>query len=212
MIFSRRRPRVHALLALGVAVPILVSTLDAQAVTRTAVFAGGCFWGIEAVFQHTRGVLAAVSGYAGGTTANPSYEQVSDETTGHAESVRVTYDPAQVSYQQLLEIFFAVHDPTELNRQGPDVGSSYRTAIFYANAEQRSVAEAYIAKLTAGKVFPRKIVTTLEALGKFYEAEGYHQHYLARHLNQAYIVINDLPKLAHLKRVFPSLWREDPTD
>jgi peptide-methionine (S)-S-oxide reductase len=180
--------------------------------TETAVFAGGCFWGIEAVFEHTRGVISAVSGYSGGTLANPTYEEVSEETSGHAESVRVTYDPSQVTYQQLLEVFFASHDPTELNRQGPDMGPSYRTAIFYATPEQKQAAESYIAKLSADKKFPRKIVTEVSPLKNFYEAEGYHQHYLTYHPNQPYIVYNDLPKLEHLKKVLPSLWREEPVN
>ncbi|MBI4500465.1 MAG: peptide-methionine (S)-S-oxide reductase MsrA [Gemmatimonadetes bacterium] len=180
--------------------------------SQTAVFAGGCFWGIEAVFEHTKGVISAVSGYSGGSLVNPTYEEVSEETTGHAESVRVTYDPTQVSYQQLLEVFFAVHDPTQLNRQGPDVGPSYRSAIFYQNDDQRRAAETSVAKLTAEKRFPRKIVTAIEPLKNFYLAEGYHQHYLAQHPNQPYIVYNDLPKLALLKRTFPALWREEPAD
>ena len=213
-------------ISLGTALLALASQLGAQApsrvaarvapanhaITETAVFAGGCFWGIEAVFDHTKGIISAVSGYSGGTTKNPTYEDVSSETTGHAESVRVTYDPSQVSYQQLLEIFFAVHDPTQLNRQGPDRGPSYRSAVFFANEEQRHAAEGYIAKLTGEKVFPRKIVTAIEPLKNFYEAEAYHQHYLMYHRNQPYIVINDLPKLEHLKQTFPSLWREETTD
>ena len=201
------------MLTLGAALA-LASPLDAQTTrrTETAVFAGGCFWGIEAVFDHTRGVISAVSGYSGGVTRNPSYEQVSEETTGHAESVRVTYDPSQITYQQLLEIFFAVHDPTQLNRQGPDVGTSYRSAVFYANDEQKSAAQAYVTQLTAEKRFPRTIATAIEPLKNFYEAEGYHQHYLASHTRQPYIVINDLPKLEHLKRTFPSLWRDEATD
>jgi peptide-methionine (S)-S-oxide reductase len=177
----------------------------------TAIFAGGCFWGIEAVFDHTRGVLSAVSGYSGGTLKNPSYEDVTTETTGHAESVRVAYDPSQVSYQQLLEIFFAVHDPTQLNRQGPDTGPSYRSAVFYRNDAQKQAAEAYITKLTEEKRFSRKVVTAVEPLKNFYEAEGYHQHYLASHLRQPYIVYNDLPKLEHLKKTFPNLYQENPS-
>jgi peptide-methionine (S)-S-oxide reductase len=188
------------------------STTAAKAATETAVFAGGCFWGIEAVFEHTKGVVSAVSGYSGGTFKNPSYEDVTTETTGHAESVRVTYDPSQVSYQQLLEVFFAVHDPTQLNRQGPDVGTSYRSAIFYQNDEQKRVAEAYVAKLTTDKTFPRKIVTEISPLKNFYEAGAYHQHYLTNHPRQPYIVYNDLPKLEHLKKTFPSLWREEPAE
>ena len=181
--------------------------------TQSAVFAGGCFWGVEAVFEHTKGVISAVSGYSGGSVESPSYEEVSTGGTGHAESVRVVYDPSQISYEQLLEIFFTVaHDPTQLNRQGPDLGTQYRSAIFYENEDQKGEAEAYVAKLTAAKKYPRKIVTLIEPLKKFYEAEGYHQHYLTYHPNQPYIVYNDLPKLAHLRRAFPDLWRDVPTD
>lgn len=184
----------------------------AQIGTQTAVFAGGCFWGIEAVFEHTRGVLSAVSGYTGGHTKNPSYGDVITETTGHAESVRVTYDPSQVTYEQLLAVFFAVHDPTQLNRQGPDVGPSYRSAIFYADPGQRAAADEYLARLTREQQYRKKIVTTLEPLVRFYEAEGYHQNYLARHPDQPYIVYNDLPKLALLQRGFPVLWRDETTE
>lgn len=177
--------------------------------TETAVFAGGCFWGIEAVFEHTRGVISAVSGYSGGSLENPTYEQVLEETTGHAESVRITYDPAQVSYEQLLEIFFAVHDPTQLNRQGPDIGSSYRSAVFYRDEAQRKAAEAYVKKLSAEGKYRRSIVTEISPLKKFYEAEGYHQHYLHYHPDSPYIVFNDLPKLELLKTRFSGLWREE---
>jgi peptide-methionine (S)-S-oxide reductase len=180
--------------------------------TRTAVFAGGCFWGIEAVFEHTRGVVSAVSGYANGDIPNPSYRQVTTGKTGYAESVRVTYDPSQVSYGQLLEIFFAVHDPTQLNRQGPDIGSSYRSAVFYMDDGQKRAAEAYISRLTDADRYEREIVTAVEPLKNFYEAEAYHQNYLARHPNQPYIVAYDLPKLRHLKETYPALWREDRTN
>jgi peptide-methionine (S)-S-oxide reductase len=174
---------------------------------QTAVFAGGCFWGVEAVFRHVNGVSRAVSGYAGGTTKRPTYEMVSSGMTGHAEAVEVTFDPAQVSYGQLLRVFFSVaHDPTELNRQGPDVGTQYRSAIFYANAEQRRVAEAYIAQLGAAKAFPSPIVTQVASLTAFYPAEAYHQNYLALHPAEPYIVYNDLPKLEALKTQFPSLY------
>lgn len=179
--------------------------------TYTAVFAGGCFWGIEAVFEHTRGVVSSVSGYANGDIPNPTYRQVTTETTGYAESVRVTYEPSQVSYEQLLEIFFAVHDPTQLNRQGPDVGPSYRSAIFYQNDAQRRAAETYITRLTKEGRFARDIVTAVEPLESFYEAEAYHQDYLENHPRQPYIVINDLPKLDTLKERFPALWREEGT-
>jgi len=175
----------------------------------TAVFAGGCFWGVEAVFEHVKGVKSAVSGYAGGDVANPSYEQVSSGDTGHAESVRVIYDPAQVSYGKLLQIFFSVaHDPTQLNRQGPDHGTQYRSAIFYANPRQQQAAEAYIKQMTAAKTFPRPIVTQVAKLNGFYSAEAYHQDYLVNHPNQLYIVINDKPKVEALKRQFAENWRD----
>lgn len=176
---------------------------------QTAVFAGGCFWGIEAVFEHVKGVKRAVSGYAGGSEASASYDEVSAGTTGHAEAVLVTYDPAQVSYATLLSIFFSVaHDPTQLNRQGPDVGPQYRSAIFYANAEQKLAAKATVARLTAAKTFRKPIVTQIVALEKFYEAEAYHQDYAARNPNQPYIVYNDAPKVANLRSQFPKLFRE----
>jgi peptide-methionine (S)-S-oxide reductase len=174
---------------------------------QTAVFAGGCFWGVEAVFESLKGVKQAVSGYAGGSKESADYDKVSSGSTGHAESVQVTYDPKQISYGKLLQVFFQVaHDPTELNRQGPDVGTQYRSAIFYASEEQKRVAEAYIAQLGAAKAFPRKIVTEVTPLKAFYEAEAYHQDYLKRNPNQPYIVFNDLPKLAALQREFASLY------
>jgi peptide-methionine (S)-S-oxide reductase len=176
--------------------------------TQKAVFAGGCFWGVDAVFKHVRGVVRVVSGYAGGHAADPSYEEVSTGATGYAESVAVTFDPAQVSYEQLLEVFFAVaHDPTELNRQGPDVGTQYRSAIFYADSDQRRSALRYIAQLNAQHVYPAPIVTQVAALTAFHPAEPYHQDYLAHHLTQPYIVYNDLPKLERLKQRFPELYR-----
>jgi peptide-methionine (S)-S-oxide reductase len=192
--------------------PSIAPAIDAQLASApavdTAVFAGGCFWGIEAVFEHVKGVKSAVSGYAGGTVPNASYEQVSSGETGHAESVQVIYDPSQVSYGKLLQIFFSVgHDPTQLNRQGPDHGTQYRSAIFYRDAEQQRIADAYIKQLTAAKTFPRPIVTQVSKLGKFYEAEAYHQDYLAHHPNQLYIVINDQPKVAALKKQFPDSYR-----
>jgi peptide-methionine (S)-S-oxide reductase len=175
--------------------------------SATAVFAGGCFWGVEAVFENVKGVTDAVSGYSGGGLPSPTYEQVSSGSTGHAESVRVTYDPSQVTYGQLLKVFFAVaHDPTQLNRQGPDTGTQYRSAIFYASPEQQRVAQAYIAQLKAAKSFNRPIVTEVAPLKAFYAAEGYHQNYLVQHPNQPYIVINDLPKLAALKETLPQLY------
>jgi peptide-methionine (S)-S-oxide reductase len=175
--------------------------------TQTAVLAGGCFWGVAGVFEHVRGVSDVVSGYAGGQADTASYEQVSTGRTGHAESVRITYDPARVSYGQLLKVFFAVaHDPTELNRQGPDTGTQYRSAIFYADAAQKRVADDYIAQLGKAHVFPRPIVTEVVPLKAFYPAEAYHQHYLDKHPTQPYIVINDLPKIADLQRQYPSLY------
>jgi len=173
-------------------------------VTETAVFAGGCFWGVEAVYRHVRGVKTAVSGYAGGAAATATYEVVGSGATGHAESVEVTYDPAQVSYGELLRIFFSVaHDPTQLNRQGPDRGTQYRSAIFTRSDAQMEVAKAYIAQLDAAKVFAQPIVTQVAPLPAFYPAEAYHQNYLALHPDQPYIVYNDLPKLAQLKVRFP---------
>jgi peptide-methionine (S)-S-oxide reductase len=171
---------------------------------QTAVFAGGCFWGVEAVFRHVKGVSSAVSGYAGGTANNADYQTVSTGTTGHAESVQVTYDPAQVSYGELLRIFFSVAlDPTQLNRQGPDVGRQYRSVIFTTNDEEKRVAKAYIEQVDKAKVFGSPIVTEVMSLPAFYPAEEYHQNYLARHPTQPYIVFHDMPKLAALKQQFP---------
>jgi peptide-methionine (S)-S-oxide reductase len=188
--------------------PTLDSRVTPPKGTQTAVFAGGCFWGIEAVYEHVKGVTRAVSGYAGGNVVKPDYEQVSSGRTGHAEAVEVTFDTSVVSYGQLLKVFFSVaHDPTELNRQGPDVGTQYRSAIFYANDEQKRIAEAYIDQLTKAKTFPRPIVTQVAPLKTFYPAEDYHQDYLVHHMDQPYIVINDLPKLDHLKQRLPELYR-----
>lgn len=174
---------------------------------QTVVFAGGCFWGVEAVFRHTQGVVSAVSGYAGGNTAQPTYEQVSSGLTGHAESVQVIYDPAKISYGQLLKIYFSVaHDPTQLNYQGPDHGTQYRSAIFTTNDQQARMARAYIAQLQAAKAFQQAIVTQVNPLSVFYPAEDYHQNYLALHPDQAYIVHNDLPKLENLRAQFPALY------
>jgi peptide-methionine (S)-S-oxide reductase len=176
---------------------------------QTAVLAGGCFWGLEGVFQHTKGVLDVTSGYSGGSANTATYHTVSTGKTGHAESVRITYDPSKISYGQLLRVYFSVaHDPTELNRQGPDVGTQYRSEIFYANDEQRNIAKAYIDQLQRAKVFSRPIVTKVGALDAFYPAEDYHQDYLAHHPNQPYIVINDLPKIDHLRKQFPDLYVE----
>ena len=190
----------------GSAVPAPAVDIPAASVQgpQTAVFAGGCFWGVEAVFRHVKGVSKAVSGYAGGSFKTADYERVSTGSTGHAESVEVTYDPAQVSYGELLRIFFSVaHDPTQLNRQGPDYGTQYRSAIFYASDEQKRVAQAYIAQLAQAKAYASPIVTQLVALPAFYPAEAYHQNYLALHPTQPYIVMHDLPKLAQLKQQFP---------
>lgn len=176
---------------------------------QTAVFAGGCFWGIEAVFDHVKGVTKAESGYAGGSANTAQYYTVASGSTGHAESVRVEYDPSQITYGQLLKVFFAVaHDPTELNRQGPDVGTQYRSAVFYVDDEQKRIAQSYIKQLDEAKVFSGKITTQVVPLKAFYEAEGYHQNYLVNHPNEPYIVYNDMPKLANLRRTLPELYRE----
>lgn len=175
---------------------------------QTAVFAGGCFWGVDAVFKHVKGVAGVESGYAGGAADKASYDAVSSGRTGHAEAVRVRFNPAQVSYQQLLQVFFLVaHDPTQLNRQGPDVGSQYRSAIFFADPEQHKTATDLIKKLTAERTFGKPVVTQIAALQQFYPAEQYHQNYLALHPTQPYIVINDLPKIEHLRRQFPDLYQ-----
>ncbi len=174
---------------------------------KTAVVAGGCFWGIQAVFQHVKGVVSATSGYSGGSVKNPDYEEVSSGRTGHAESVQIVYDPSQVTYGELLRVFFSVAlDPTELNRQGPDEGTQYRSAIFYGNDEQKRVAEAYIAQLDQAKIFHRKIVTQVVALQAFYPAEGHHQNYATLHPDDPYIVYNDAPKVANLRKEFPELY------
>src|SRR5579872_2812211 len=174
---------------------------------QTAVIAGGCFWGIQAVFQHIKGVIKATSGYSGGPANTAEYELVSTGDTGHAESVKVTYDPSRITYGQLLRVFFSVaHDPTQLNRQGPDSGSQYRSVIFYSGAEQKRIAEAYIAQLEKARVFGGPIVTQVVPLQAFYPAEAYHQDYAAQHPNNPYIVYNDAPKVAHLRQQFPELY------
>jgi len=174
----------------------------------TVVFAGGCFWGIQAVFQHVKGVTEATSGYAGGSAENAKYELVSGGDTGHAESVRVTFDPSQVTYGQLLKVFFSVaHDPTELNHQGADEGTQYRSAVFYTDADQKRVTDAYVAQLGRAKAFPDRIVTEIVPLKAFYPAEDYHQNYATRHPDNPYIVFNDAPKVAHLQKLFPDLYR-----
>jgi len=177
--------------------------------TETAVFAGGCFWGIQAVFQHTKGVTSAVSGYSGGWTDKPSYEMVGTGTTGHAESVQVTFDPARISYATLLKIFFAVaHDPTQLNRQGPDVGTQYRSSLFYMSDEQKKTADAYIDQLNKAHVFGKPIVTEVVKYKAFFPAEAYHQDYAETHPNEPYILINDAPKVVNLRKQFPELYKD----
>jgi len=179
---------------------------------QTAVLSGGCFWGVQGVFQHTAGVVNAVSGYAGGNKANPTYEEVSTGTTGHAESVQVKFDPKKISYGKILQIFFSVaHDPTQLNRQGPDSGTQYRSAIFTTSDDQKKVAEAYIAQLNAAKVYGKPIVTRVSALQGFFPAEAYHQDYLTLHPSQPYIAYNDLPKIENLKKLFAANYIEKPT-
>ena len=197
---------VAALMA--AAAPARAQTRAAPEKPQTAVFAGGCFWGVDAVFRHVRGVTAVVSGYAGGGAATAHYDLVSTATTGHAESVEVTFDPARVSYAELLRVFFTVaHDPTERDRQGPDVGSQYRSVVFYGTPEQHAAAVAMIAALERETAYPRPIVTEVVALERFYPAEAYHQDYLAHHRTSPYIVYNDLPKLKQLEARFPKLYR-----
>ena len=195
------------------AVAIPNPKVDAQLATKKgeqiAVFAGGCFWGVEAVYDNVKGVSKAESGYAGGSSDTAEYYTVSSGSTGHAESVRITYDPSQITYGQLLKVFFAVaHDPTELNRQGPDVGTQYRSAIFYADDEQKQIAESYIKQLDEAKVFPSRIATQVASLKGFFVAEDYHQNYLVNHPNEPYIVYNDMPKLANLRKLLPELTKK----
>jgi peptide-methionine (S)-S-oxide reductase len=191
-------------------VPALDAPLASAKPSETAVFAGGCFWGMQAVFEQLRGVMEVVSGYSGGFVSSPSYESVSLGITGHAESVRVTFDPSQITYGQLLMVYFSVaHDPTQWNRQGPDTGSQYRSAIFYSSDEQKRVAEAYIAQLSAAHIYSRPIVTKVEKLSAFYPAEAYHQDYVKNYPDSSYIVLNDLPKLARLQKAFPTLCRSN---
>lgn len=190
--------------------PAVDQAADATA-PQKAVIAGGCFWGVQAVFQHVKGVSGAVSGYAGGNANTANYDTVSGGRSGHAEAVEITYDPKQISYGQLLQIYFSVaHDPTQLNRQGPDSGTQYRSAVFPANDDQRKVAEAYIAQLNKTGVYPKALATTVEPLQAFYPAEGYHQDYLVRHPNSMYIVVNDIPKVENLAKTFPDKWRDKP--
>ena len=191
--------------------PVLDEPADPQATSEVAVLAGGCFWGIQGVFQHVEGVTGAVSGYAGGAAEAARYETVSTGTTGHAESVRITFDPRRISYGRILQIFFSVaHDPTELDRQGPDTGTQYRSAIFPANPQQARIAEAYIAQLGQARAFNAPIVTKIDPGRNFYPAEAYHQDFLARNPNYLYIMVYDLPKLENLKRLFPDLYRAAP--
>jgi peptide-methionine (S)-S-oxide reductase len=193
------------------AIPPPAADVTTDATTATAVFAGGCFWGVQAVFQHVDGVTNAVSGYAGGDKANAEYERVSTGRTGHAESVRISYDPQKVTYGKLLQVYFSVaHDPTQLNRQGPDTGTQYRSTVFAQNADQAKVAAAYIAQLNQATVFRKPIATTIETGKVFYPAEAYHQDYLVQHPSQPYIVINDLPKVEDLRKIFPDLYRDKP--
>ena len=191
--------------------PMLDEPANPQATSEVAVLAGGCFWGVQGVFQHVEGVTSAISGYAGGAANTAHYEMVGTNTTGHAESVRVTFDPARISYGRILQIYFSVaHDPTELNRQGPDVGAQYRSAIFPAKPEQVRVAETYIAQLNQAHVFDAPIVTKVEPGREFYPAEDYHQDFLTRNPRYPYIAINDLPKIENLKRLFPDIYRATP--
>lgn len=204
---------IRALLAastvalLGAAPPPSRIDVKPAASLDTAVLAGGCFWGIEAVFEHVKGVRSVVSGYAGGKAADARYEAVSGETTGHAEAVRIVYDPRQVSYGQLLRVFFSAHDPTQLNRQGPDTGPSYRSAVFPQSSAQKKVSEAYLAQLNSARSFGRPLATRIEG-GRFYPAEAQHQDFLRRNPDYPYIRRWDMPKLAALKRDFPGLWRD----
>jgi peptide-methionine (S)-S-oxide reductase len=194
--------------------PIPAPALDepaAQSGSETAILAGGCFWGVQGVFQHVAGVTRAVSGYTGGAADTAHYEMVGSDTTGHAESVQITFDPSKISYGKLLQIYFSVaHDPTELNYQGPDTGTQYRSTIFPTSDEQARIAKAYIAQLDAAHAFGDKIVTTIEPGRTFYPAEGYHQDFLTLNPTHPYIVANDLPKIDNLKRIFPDLYRAEP--
>lgn len=189
--------------------PAVDSPLAKSQGRETAVLSAGCFWGVQSVFEHVKGVESVVAGYTGGASATAHYEMVSSGTTGHAESVSITYDPSRISYGQLLKVFFSVaHDPTEVNRQGPDEGEQYRSMISYATAEQKRIAEAYIDQLNGAKVFPRPIATRVVAFKAFYPAEAYHQDYAAHHPTDPYIFFNDAPKVAHLKKQFPELYRK----
>lgn len=193
--------------------PAVDLPVDAHAGTKTVVLAGGCFWGMQGMFEHVNGVTQVVAGYAGGEARTATYDQVTTETTGHAEAVKITYDPSQITYGGLLRLFFSVaHDPTQLNRQGPDSGTSYRSAIFFASPDEERVARAYVTQLDQAKLFPRAIVTKLEPLRGFYPAEGYHQDFLIKNPTYPYIVRNDLPKIAALRRVYPEVFRRDAVE
>jgi peptide-methionine (S)-S-oxide reductase len=187
--------------------PVIDAPLAAAKGEQTAILAGGCFWGIQAVYQHVKGVIDVKAGYCGGSASTAHYQMVSTGKTGHAESVRIKYDPSQISYGQLLKVFFSVaHDPTELNRQGPDYGTQYRSAIFCSTEDQKRIAQAYIDQLNRAKVFERPIVSEVAVGSSFYQAEAYHQDYAAHHPDEPYIMINDLPKVAHLRKQFPNLY------
>ena len=199
----------HAVTRINVPSPANDAPLATAPGKQVAVFAGGCFWGTQSVFERVKGVLDTTAGYSGGSASTATYDQVTTETTGHAESVRVVYDPSKITYGRLLQIFFSVvHDPTQLNRQGPDVGTSYRSAIFFTSEEQRTIATAYVAQLEAGKVFPKKIVTQIVPLKGFYDAEHYHQDYALHNPDNPYILVCDKPKVEALKQAFPDLFQE----
>ena len=197
---------------MGVKIPAPAVDEAASGASETVVLAGGCFWGVQGVFEHAAGVKNAVSGYAGGTKADPTYEEVSSGETGHAESVQITFDPKKISYGKILQIFFSVvQNPTEKNFQGPDEGTQYRSAVFTTSDEQKRVAAAYVAQLDAGKVFAKPIVTEVTSLNVFYKAENYHQDYATLHPDQPYIAFNDLPKIANLKAMYADVWQDKPT-
>ncbi len=203
------QPLLQAAEAPNVIASPTVDDTKAAGSLQTAVLSGGCFWGVQGVFEHVRGVRRVISGYAGGDMASAQYETVSAGTTGHAESVQITYDPAEVSYGELLHVFFSVaHDPTQLNRQGPDSGTQYRSAIFYSSESQKSVAQAYVAQLNRAHAFSREIVTRIDPLKGFFAAENYHQDFLINNPRYPYIVVNDLPKIENLKRIFPHQYRD----
>ncbi|MGH6944277.1 MAG: peptide-methionine (S)-S-oxide reductase MsrA [Geminicoccaceae bacterium] len=204
-------PRPLAEEARAIPAPALDEAAGQAATSETAVLAGGCFWGVQGVFQHVKGVIDAPSGYAGGAQQTAHYRMVASGTTGHAEAVQITFDPRQISYGRILQVYFSVvHDPTQLNRQGPDVGTQYRSAIFPTSAEQARIAKAYVAQLDQAHVFDAAIVTRIEPDRSFYPAEDYHQDFLVRNPTYPYIVINDLPKIESLKRIFPDLYRAEP--